>query len=246
METFIALVLFVAWLQTCLKFALISRIWGFLFIVIIGCLPFANHSLLIASSLQEQMAMVCSESFLQAWCVILVVQEFLVFIMGLSLLSAYQLEEKIHWWKMVVFVPSFLIYPGVVFLQMQSYNHFVMADFDWVCAGVSAVLVFTSLAVIEGMRWYKRHDFDGAILLLFNSEFVITILAVFLPIAAVASDRLQIGEWQINWQDAQPLLYLLIPVLLSACGYALWQLGVQIYYRRIHHYHQVNQRNNHV
>ncbi len=224
MEIFIATILFFAWLQSFLRLGLVPRTWCGVTCLIVASFPLFFHQDLSSSSLLKIMEIWTSANFLEQWCVVLVVQELLVLLGGFSLLSEYQLGERIKKWHLATFIPSVSLPVGIFFLQMLLYNHFITVEFSKICLILTFAIPAVSFITSELMRYFNKKNPEGMLQLLFNVELVLLLLAIFLPMVSIASTQLTKSQWSFDFSGLLPIVPLIGVVILSALFFAILQI----------------------
>jgi len=200
MEWFIALVLLVAALMSFAKLALLPRKYSWFLAAALAGIALVGDDTLARSSMVEIKVKMLSFAALRDWCILLVVQEFLVCAAAARLLSDVESGGKLRWTGCFALLPSALLAPGVIYLKMLCFNTFLSYDFFtltmvlalavfWLAAGAGAF--FRKLAADRGW-WIER---------LLHFELLLLALGIFVPVAANARMVPDAGS-ELDWQQS--------------------------------------------
>ena len=211
MQLFIAIILAAAAVQSMARMALLPRKWTLLLAVLVAAVPPLSQRHLTELSMADMKAAFESVEYLQNRCVLVVIQELLAILSGFSLLEDHMNGTRLAPWKYMAFLPSALLPSAVQYLQMRCFNHFLDTPFRTITWTLSAVLFVTVLLVGELLRHAIQQD--TLILKLFSMEWILLLLAMFVPLAATAGF---VAAPITDGVRLLPLLWLFIPVLLSA------------------------------
>ena len=211
MQLFIAIILAAAAFQSMARMALLPRKWTLLLAVLVAAVPPLSQRHLTELSMADMKTAFESVEYLQNRCVLVVIQELLAILSGFSLLEDHMNGTRLAPWKYMAFLPSALLPSAVQYLQMRCFNHFLDTPFRTITWTLSAVLFVTVLLVGELLRHAIQQD--TLILKLFSMEWILLLLAMFVPLAATAGF---VAAPITDGVRLLPLLWLFIPVLLSA------------------------------
>ena len=125
-----------------------------------------------------------SVEYLQNRCVLIVVQELLAIIFGFSLMENHTEGSRAAKWKYAAFLPSALVPSAVQYLQMWCFNHFLDIPFQRITLALCIALPVMVLIIGELLR--RAIPQDTLILKLFSMEWILLLLAMFVPLAATA------------------------------------------------------------
>ena len=208
------IILVTASLQSAVKLTLLPRLLR-LAVVMVAVMPVFFLEKRVASlNLQDITAYLNDSGNLSDLCALVVVQELLSLIIGISLVSEIELGVKRHYWKYAVLAPSLLMPVGVLYFQALGFNYLVRYDFTtltWAVAGSYAVLIL-GLAELAGVGRADRFRRTSRAL---NASWLLLMLAVFLPV--VATCRISGVESVLaSWQDVVVFALLAGAVFLSA------------------------------
>ena len=120
---------------------------------------------------------------LKDFCALVVVQELLALLAGLSLLKERELGEKVHRWKYLALLPSQLLPFVVMYLTVVGFNRLVRYEFDtllWWSAGGFVLVSALSCEVWGLVHSTERRRVSAAL----AGSWMLVLLAVFLPAAA--------------------------------------------------------------
>ncbi len=213
MGLFIAALLTAAALQSCGKLALLPRRFAVPAALLGALPPWLFEERLARTNLGELNRALCTADTLREYCALVVIQELLVMAAGLSLLAEFESGGRVRWWKYLVFVPSLLFPVGVLYLQLTCFNVLVQWEFRTVTLALSAGVPAVVIAIGEGFRLLRRDRMELA-LDLFHFEWILLLLALFLPVTAGA-DRLA-GFGSFDWRALPAWGVLLLPVAAGA------------------------------
>ena len=212
MQLFIAIILAAAAFQSVARMALLPRKWTLLLALLVAAVPPLSQRQLTETSMAEALSAFESVEYLQNRCVLIVVQELLAIIFGFSLMENHTEGSHAAKWKYAAFLPSALVPSAVQYLQMWCFNHFLDIPFQRITLALCIALPVMVLIIGELLR--RAIPQDTLILKLFSMEWILLLLAMFVPLAATAG----FVAAPITADDVRllPLLWLFIPVLFSA------------------------------
>lgn len=226
MGIFIALLLVSAFIQSMWKLTFYPRL---LRLAVLGGLSlfiiFASERL-AGYNLRDVAVLLESKERLDALCSLVVMQEFIALFLGLALLRAAELGDRVRWWLFAALLPSFLLLPGGAYLLIFVFNRTVEADFA-VTARLTAGGVFLTgvlLSEVFGLWRKKRIDRAGSAL---SATGLLLLLAVFLPI--IGAEKIFYVETApvLSWSGVCALFSLLFTVLLGVVFKYIWD-GIKI------------------
>lgn len=212
MQLFIAIILAAAAFQSVARMALLPRKWTLFLALLVVTVPPLSQRQLTETSMAEMLSAFESVEYLQNRCVLIVIQELLVIIFGFSLMENHTEGSHAAKWKYAAFLPSMLVPSAVQYLQMWCFNHFLDIPFQRITLALCIALPVMVLFIGELLR--RAIPQDTLILKLFSMEWILLLLAMFVPLAATAG----FVAAPITADDVHllPLLWLFIPVLFSA------------------------------
>ena len=212
MQLFIAIILAAAAFQSVARMALLPRKWTLFLALLVVTVPPLSQRQLTETSMAEMLSAFESVEYLQNRCVLIVIQELLVIIFGFSLMENHTEGSHAAKWKYAAFLPSMLVPSAVQYLQMWCFNHFLDIPFQRITLALCIALPVMVLIIGELLR--RAIPQDTLILKLFSMEWILLLLAMFVPLAATAG----FVAAPITADDVRllPLLWLFIPVLFSA------------------------------
>ncbi len=212
MQLFIAIILAAAAFQSVARMALLPRKWMLFLALLVVTVPPLSQRQLTETSMAEMLSAFESVEYLQNRCVLIVIQELLVIIFGFSLMENHTEGSHAAKWKYAAFLPSMLVPSAVQYLQMWCFNHFLDIPFQRITLALCIALPVMVLFIGELLR--RAIPQDTLILKLFSMEWILLLLAMFVPLAATAG----FVAAPITADDVRllPLLWLFIPVLFSA------------------------------
>lgn len=183
MEIFIVAVLAAAWMQSVMKLTLLPRTvrWGILAMAAVPA--FLCKTTLMRFNLHSIDRFLSSAGNLKDFCALVVVQELLALLAGLSLLKERELGEKVHRWKYLALLPSLLLPFVVMYLTVVGFNRLVRYEFDtllWWSAGGFVLVSALSCEVWGLVHSTERRRVSAAL----AGSWMLVLLAVFLPAAA--------------------------------------------------------------
>ena len=183
MEIFIVAVLAAAWMQSVMKLTLLPRAvrWGILAMAAVPA--FLCKTTLMRFNLHFIDRFLSSAGNLKDFCALVVVQELLALLAGLSLLKERELGEKVHRWKYLALLPSLLLPFVVMYLTVVGFNRLVRYEFDtllWWSAGGFVLVSALSCEVWGLVHSTERRRVSAAL----AGSWMLVLLAVFLPAAA--------------------------------------------------------------
>ncbi len=226
MEYFIALVLAVAALMSFAKLALLPGKYTVLLAAALAGITFMFGDFLARSSMSQIKLKLLSIDALRDWCMLLVIQEFLICIAASRLLADVESGSKTRRTGWFALLPSVLLAPGVIYLKMLCFNYFLRYDF-FTLTMVLALTVFW-LAVGAGALFRRLgRDRQAWIERLLQGELLLLALGIFLPVAAKAQMVPPSGE-HLNWEQ----------LLLFAGVFALAVSLLTLFFSRYQKYKQ--------
>ena len=183
MEIFIEAVLAAAWMQSVMKLTLLPRTvrWGILAMAVFPA--FLCKTTLMRFNLHSIDRFLSSAGNLKDFCALVVEQELLALLAGLSLLKERELGEKVHRWKYLALLPSLLLPFVVMYLTVVGFNRLVRYEFDtllWWSAGGFVLVSALSCEVWGLVHPTERRRVSAAL----AGSWMLVLLAVFLPAAA--------------------------------------------------------------
>ncbi len=219
MQLFIAIILAAAAFQSVARMALLPRKWTLLLALLVAAVPPLSQRQLTETSMAEALSAFESVEYLQNRCVLIVVQELLAIIFGFSLMENHTEGSRAAKWKYAAFLPSALVPSAVQYLQMWCFNHFLDIPFQRITLALCIALPVMVLIIGELRRAIPQ---DTLILKLFSMEWILLLLAMFVPLAATAG----FVAAPITADDVRllPLLWLFIPVLFSTVVIYLYRI----------------------
>lgn len=176
-------VLAAAWMQSVMKLTLLPRAvrWGILAMAAVPA--FLCKTTLMRFNLHFIDRFLSSAGNLKDFCALVVVQELLALLAGLSLLKERELGEKVHRWKYLALLPSLLLPFVVMYLTVVGFNRLVRYEFDtllWWSAGGFVLVSALSCEVWGLVHSTERRRVSAAL----AGSWMLVLLAVFLPAAA--------------------------------------------------------------
>ena len=219
----IGTVLGAAWLLSLLKLTLLPR-WVRAGILVVSTLPaLVFREALTGFNLKSLDRFLSHGEMLKDFCALVVIQELLALLAGLSLLKERELGEKEHWWKYASLLPSVLLPAGVMYLTALGFNTLVRYEFStilWWTAGGFVLVSVLGCELLACLRPTEQGRISGAL----TASWMLVLLAVFLP--AAAEGRLsEGGDGQtVNWFRDLLILGSLAGVTgISALGFQLYR-----------------------
>jgi len=186
-------------------------------VIMLMLLPFFFARAAADTSMLEFQTALSNADTLNELCGLVIIQEFINIILAFSLLGgeAAKKPESVyqriaHYLKFLAFMPSILLFYGVWYCQMFLYNKLVEYTFEQLAWATAAVLPVAALLIMETMRLIFRER-SRRILAVMHWEYLLVVLAVFLPVAAEAK-LVSAGE---NFDFLQPLLLLVLSALIA-------------------------------
>lgn len=220
MQLFIAIILAAAAFQSVARMALLPRKWTLLLALLAAAVPPLSQRQLTETSMAEALSAFESVEYLQNRCVLIVVQELLAIIFGFSLMENHAEGSRVAKWKYAAFLPSALVPSAVQYLQMWCFNHFLDIPFQRITLALCFTLPIMVLFIRELLR--RAIPQDTLILKLFSMEWILLLLAMFVPLAATAG--FVAAPVTADDMCLLPLLWLFIPVLFSAVVIYLYRI----------------------
>lgn len=237
MEYFIALVLLVAALMSFAKLALLPRKYTYMLAAALAGIALTGDDMLARSSMVEIKAKMLGFAALRDWCMLVVVQEFLVAVAAARLLADVESAGKIRRTGYLALLPSVLLAPGVIYLKMLCFNHFLSYDFVTLTTVLALTVFWLAVGAGAVFRYLGRNR-DSLIGTLLSGELLLLALGIFVPVAAKAQLAPSAGN---ELKLGQALLF--IGILVLAVGLlTILFYGFQTYKQRkiIHALHQSN------
>lgn len=213
MTYFITALLLAAGLQSGGKLSLLPRRFSIPITLLAGGLPWMLQEQLARTNLGELNRALSGAATLREYCALVVIQELLVMVAGFSLLADFESERRPKWWKFLVFVPSLLVPAGVLYLQLACFNLLVRWEFKTITAVLSAAVPMAALLLEEALRFFRR-DRTSRALALFHFEWILLLLAIFLPVAASAGGLAGLDSF--DWGAVPAWGVLAAPVAVGA------------------------------
>ena len=175
-------VLAAAWMQSVMKLTLLPRTvrWGILAMAVFPA--FLCKTTLMRFNLHSIDRFLSNAENLKDFCALVVVQELLALLAGLSLLKERELGENVHRWKYLA-LPSLLLPVVVMYLTALGFNRLVRYEFDtllWWSAGGFVLVSALSCEVWGLVHSTERRRVSAAL----AGSWMLVLLAVFLPAAA--------------------------------------------------------------
>lgn len=176
-------VLAAAWMQSVMKLTLLPRAvrWGILAMAAVPA--FLCKTTLMRFNLHSIDRFLSNAENLKDFCALVVVQELLALLAGLSLLKERELGEKVHRWKYLALLPSQLLPFVVMYLTVVGFNRLVRYEFDtllWWSAGGFVLVSALSCEVWGLVHSTERRRVSAAL----AGSWMLVLLAIFLPAAA--------------------------------------------------------------
>ena len=201
MIVFILTVLILASWQSFCKLALLPLKVAGAAAILFMMLPFLFEEKIASSSMLNLKQILTDPANLENWCALIVIQELLTLVIGFSLLSDHS-EEGIHGrieresgliqtlkklkkLKYIIFLPSFLLPSGILYLQMYFFNRFTGMEFRKLSILVSLAVGISLLLTVIVLKLLRR-DLRSRVLTVLHAEFCLLTAAIFLPVAAGA------------------------------------------------------------
>ncbi len=221
MESFIVVILAAAWIQSVLKLTLIPRIWraGILAAATIPAFLFKNG--LMKFNLQMIDRFLSDANNLNDFCALIVIQELLALLAGLSLLKERELDEPVHRWKYLALLPSLLLPVAVMYLTAVGFNHLVRYEFNTILLWTAGGFIVFSALVCE-LWGMIRPALTGRISAALTGSWMLVLLPIFLPAAATGQLSRGGDGQETDWK--RDLLILGSLVLLTAFSAITTQL----------------------
>ena len=189
MLIFIVTVLLLACYQSLCKLSLLSMRQIALYSLTAAVLPFCFEGKIAASSMLEVNTVLTSAHTLENWCALIVIQELFTLVIGFSLIADRAGENSVpNWkksWKYLVFLPSILLFAGILYLQMYLFNRFPVAGFRKITI-LFAIGIIVVIFIVTYLLKLLCRDENKRILAVLHAEFLLLIPAIFLPVAAHA------------------------------------------------------------
>ncbi len=185
MEYFILTILAAACLQSAIKLTLLPRLLRYALPLLAALPVFFLQKRIAALNLQDITAYLNDGNNLIDLCTLVVVQELLALVIGVSLVKEIELEEKKHYWKYVALLPSVLMPVAALYLLSMAFNHLTRYSFNtltWAVAGGFAVAMIGLTELIALARRTRLKRTASAL----NAGWLLLMLAVFLPVVATS------------------------------------------------------------
>ncbi len=218
-------VLAAAWLQSVMKLTLLPRAvrWGVLALVAVPA--FLCKATLMRFNLHSIDRFLSNAENLKDFCALVVVQELLALLAGLSLLKERELGEKVHRWKYLALLPSLLLPVVVMYLTVLGFNRLVCHEFNTILWWASGGFMLLSACSCE--VWGLIHPLERErVSAVLTGSWMLVLLAIFLP--AAAEGKLTQGADGTSSEPGRDFAILGILILVVA----LSALAFQIYRNR--------------
>jgi len=222
MSRFILLILFAAWLQSMFKLTLLPRILRWIILAAATLPVFLFKDRLAACNLQTIENFLSSGSNLRDFCALIVVQELLALMAGLSLLKERELKTKVHVWKYIALLPSLLLPIGAMYAEAMAFNTILRYTFTQIMWGTGIGLVLISGLSCELFSWFRR-TMLRKITAALTASWMLLLLAIFMP--AAVEGQLSSGAAQGTDDWIRNLGILGILALMTGCS----AVGFQLY-----------------
>ncbi len=184
MQYFIIIILAAAVLQSEVKLTLLPRLyrWGVLAVVILPVFIFQKH--IAGFNIQGLEKFLNDGNNLKDFCMLVVIQELISLVAGLSLVKEYELGRGRHYWKYISLLPSLLMPVAALYLQALAFNYLTRWSFSaltWMVAGGFLVAGIAGCELIALFRRARLEKVSSAL----NASWLLLMLAIFLPVVAV-------------------------------------------------------------
>jgi hypothetical protein len=185
MEYFILIILAAASLQSAIKLTLLPRFFRY-GIAVLTVLPvFFLEKRIAALNLQDITAYLNDGNHLIDLSTLVVIQELLALVIGISLVREVELGEKPRHWKYVALLPSMLMPVAALYLQTMAFNHLTRYSFGTLSWGVALSYAAAIVVLAELTAWIKNTRLKRTASAL-NASWLLLMLAVFLPVVATS------------------------------------------------------------
>lgn len=185
MSLFILILISLALVISFLKFALLPRLWGIGLAGFSLLSVFFFNSKIATTGKDELMNDFTSMEALRNWCALLVIQELIVCVAGVSYFKSISEAKKSSYFGYLAFSPSLLLPIGIWYLKLLGFNFLLERSFTQVCIMLALVVVVSGIGVSELARHVFREK--GELFeFLARFEFFYILLGIFLPVAAQA------------------------------------------------------------
>lgn len=221
MGSFILLILLAAWLQSMFKLTLLPRFprWIILAAAVLPVFFFKDR--LAACNLQTIESFLSNGNNLRDFCALIVIQELLALVVGLSLLKERELGDKVHRWKYAALLPSLLLPVGAMYVEAVAFNTILRYTFTQIMWGTGVTLVLVSAAGCELFSWL-RGTVLRRITAALTASWMLLLLAVFMPAAVEGQLSSGADREEGDWTGSLCILGIL--VLLTALSAAAFQI----------------------
>ena len=222
MGGFILLILLAAWVQSMFKLVLLPRAirWSILAAAILPVFLFKDR--LSGCNLQMIEAFLSDGDNLRDLCALVVIQELLALVVGLSLLKERELGSRISPWKYLSLLPSLLLPIGAMYVEALAFNTVLRYSFTQIMWGTGLLLMLLSCAACE-LFALARRTLPERITAAMTAVWMLLLLAVFLPAAVEGTLSSTAGGQEENWPRNLCILGILVFLTaLSTVGFQLY------------------------
>ena len=182
MEILIITILAAASLQSAVKLTLLPRLFRY-GIPVLTVLPvFLLEKQVAALNLQDITAFLNDGNHLIDLCTLVVVQELLALVIGVSLVREIELGSPRRW-KYVALLPSLLMPVAALYLQVMAFNRLTRYSFGTLSWAVALGYAAAVIALSELTARLKNTRLKRTASAL-NASWLLLMLAVFLPVVA--------------------------------------------------------------
>ena len=222
MGGFIVLILFAAWLQSLFKLALLPRMVRWIILAAAVLPVFLFRDRLADCNLQRIEEFLSNGDNLRDLCTLVVIQELLALVVGLSLLKERELGKRVHRWKYLSLLPSLLLPIGAMYVEAMAFHVILRYSFTQIMWGTGLVLVAVSAAGCELFAGVKR-TLPEKIPAAMTASWMLLLLAVFMPAAVEGRLSSGAGLPVENWPRNLCILGILaLLTAFSAVGFQLY------------------------
>lgn len=221
MGGFILLILCAAWVQSICKLSLMPRAMRWLILTGAVLPVFFFREVLASSSLRSVEEFLSGGEYLRDFCALVVIQELLALVVGLSLLKERELGWRIHRWKYLSLLPSLLLPAGALYGVAVAFHTVLRYSFTQIMWGTGVLLVLSSGALCELFRVWKKRENEriGAAL---SGSWMLLLLAVFLPAAVEGNLSSGTDSPAGNWAETFCVLGILTLITALSCAGFQW------------------------
>lgn len=221
MEIFIVAVLAAAWMQSVMKLTLLPRALRWSILAMAAVPAFLCRTTLMRFNLHSIDRFLANAENLKDFCALVVVQELLALLAGLSLLKERELGEKVHRWKYLALLPSLLLPVVVMYLTVLGFNRLVRYEFDTLLWWSTGGFVFVSALSCE--VWGMIHPTERKrVSAALAGSWMLVLLAIFLP--ASAEGKLSQGADGTSFEPGRDFAVLGILTLVVALSALAFQI----------------------